>query len=171
MRIEPGDRIRSAVDLFSAQVTLAMQNLPLQVGERHDVVVSDADRANAGRREILDKRRTEPAGADDKHARSFQLQLAGPPTSCSTMCRAYLSISSGFERHGGLSTRERSPNPEPSPRRSSPQKNSPSDVTKEGAPNMPDSLRFLDAGFQRGLDLVGSCAVQEVGRQAQFAEN
>ena len=54
-----------------------MDDLPLQVGERHGVVVDDAERADAGRREILQHRRAEPAGADDQHPRALQLLLAG----------------------------------------------------------------------------------------------
>ena len=53
-----------------------VDDLPLQVGQRHRVVVDDAERADAGGREILQHRRAEPAGADDQHARALQLLLA-----------------------------------------------------------------------------------------------
>ncbi len=53
-----------------------MDDLPLQVGERHRVVVDDAERADTGGGEILDDRRAEAAGAHDQDARALQLLLA-----------------------------------------------------------------------------------------------
>ena len=68
VRIETRDGVLRALDLESADVRRVVNHLPLKVGERHDVVVDDAERADAGRREILQKRRAEPARADDEHA-------------------------------------------------------------------------------------------------------
>ena len=55
-----------------------MNDLPLQIRQRHAVVIDNAERANARRRQILQHRRTEPAGANDKHTGALQLLLAGP---------------------------------------------------------------------------------------------
>ena len=52
-----------------------VDDLALQVADVHDVVVDDPDRPDAGRREVLQHRRTEPAGADDAHARVPQPPL------------------------------------------------------------------------------------------------
>ena len=54
-----------------------MQHLALEVGLVHDVVVDDPEPADAGRGEVERRRRAEPAGADQQHARVEQLQLAG----------------------------------------------------------------------------------------------
>ena len=55
-----------------------MDDLPLQVRQRHAVVIDNAERADARSRQILQHRRAEPAGADDEHAGALQLLLAGP---------------------------------------------------------------------------------------------
>ncbi len=70
--------VRGAVDLRSADRVGFVDHLPLQVGQRDHVVVDDAERADAGGRQILQHRRAEPAGADDQHARALQLLLARP---------------------------------------------------------------------------------------------
>ena len=51
-------------------------HLPLQIRQRHIVVVDDAKRANAGRSKIEQHRRAQAAGADDQHARGLELGLA-----------------------------------------------------------------------------------------------
>ena len=51
-------------------------HLPLQVRQRHRVVVDHAERADAGGGEIQQHRRAEPAGADHQHARGLELGLA-----------------------------------------------------------------------------------------------
>ena len=55
-----------------------MDDLPLQIRQRHCVVVDDADGANAGRRQIKQRRRAEPARADDQHARTLERVLSRP---------------------------------------------------------------------------------------------
>ena len=55
-----------------------MGDLPVQVGELDPVVVDDAERADAGRREIQRERRAEAAGADQQHPGLEQLGLADP---------------------------------------------------------------------------------------------
>jgi len=54
-----------------------VDHLPLQVGQGHDVVVDDAEGADARGREILQQRRAEAAGADDEHPRGGELRLPG----------------------------------------------------------------------------------------------
>ena len=71
-------RVGGALDLEAADVRRAVDHLPLQVRERHGVVVDDADRADPGRREVLDQRRTEPAGADHQHPGRLELRLPRP---------------------------------------------------------------------------------------------
>ena len=50
----------------------AVDDLALQVRLVDDVEVDDADRADAGRGQVQQRRRTEPAGADHQHPRVFQ---------------------------------------------------------------------------------------------------
>ena len=69
MGVEPLDRRGRAVDLGRADVGRAVDHLALQIGQRHRVVVDDAERADAGGREIEQHRRAEAAGADHQHAR------------------------------------------------------------------------------------------------------
>ena len=54
-----------------------MHHLPLQVAQLDAVVVDDGDGADAGRREILQHRRREAAGAHHQHPRIEQTPLAG----------------------------------------------------------------------------------------------
>ena len=55
-----------------------VNDLPLQIRQRHRVIVDDAERADAGRGEIQQYRRAEPAGADDEHARALERGLSRP---------------------------------------------------------------------------------------------
>ena len=54
-----------------------MDDLALQVGEIDDVKVHDTERAHARCRKIERQRRSQAAGSDTQHARSFQLLLPG----------------------------------------------------------------------------------------------
>ena len=56
-----------------------VDHLALQVGGVDDVVVDQADRADAGRGQVERRRRAEPAGAEQQHLRVQQLQLAVDP--------------------------------------------------------------------------------------------
>src|SRR5690606_1305082 len=67
-----------ALDLRRADLRGLVDDLALEVTERHRVVVDDAERADAGCREIQRYRRAKAAGADDQHARSLQFLLALP---------------------------------------------------------------------------------------------
>ena len=78
MRIEPRDRITGAFDLRPADGRRVVNDLALEVGERNRVVIDDPERPYAGRREILDERSAQPAGADDQHPRRLQPLLPGP---------------------------------------------------------------------------------------------
>jgi len=56
-----------------------MGDLPLEIAQVDPVAVEQADRAEAGGGQIQGRRRAEPPDADNQHARSQQLLLAGPP--------------------------------------------------------------------------------------------
>jgi hypothetical protein len=77
MWIQPVDQGRGAVDFADADVGRRVDHLPLQVGERHDVVVDDAERADTGGRKIKQYGRAKAAGADHKNARAPQRRLSG----------------------------------------------------------------------------------------------
>ena len=77
VRIEPRDRGRGAFDLGRADVRRRVDDLALQVRQRHRVVVDDPERADAGSREIKQHRRAEPARADHQHARASERGLSG----------------------------------------------------------------------------------------------
>ena len=66
-----------AVDLAAADIGRGVDDLALQVGQRHDVVIDRAQRADAGRRQIHQNRRAETAGADHQHGSLLQRRLAG----------------------------------------------------------------------------------------------
>ena len=71
-RCQPAGR---RFDLAPSDVGRAVENLPLQVAEVDDVEVDEAERADAGGRQVERRRRTEPAGADADDARLLQLPL------------------------------------------------------------------------------------------------
>ena len=77
MRIERVDFLGGAVDLGPADIRRKVNDLALQVGQRHGVVVDHAERADAGGGEIHQHRRAEPAGADHQHRGGLQRRLAG----------------------------------------------------------------------------------------------
>ena len=76
MRVEGLDGALGAGRLRLADVVRPVDHLPLQVRQRDDVVVDDADRADAGGGEVEDGGRAEAAGADHEHARALQRLLA-----------------------------------------------------------------------------------------------
>ena len=53
------------------------QDLPLQVGQFDPVAVEQAERADAGGRQVQRGRRAEAPGTDHQHARRLQALLAG----------------------------------------------------------------------------------------------
>ena len=55
-----------------------MDDLALQVGQRHVIVIDDAERADAGGGEIKQHRAAEAAGADDQDLGRLEPGLAGP---------------------------------------------------------------------------------------------
>ena len=59
----------------------------MEIGKRHPIVIHHPDRADARRREIEGRGRTEPAGAETQNARRLQLFLPGKPISGSMMWR------------------------------------------------------------------------------------
>ena len=64
-------------DLRLPDVVGLVKDLALQVRAVDDVEVDDADRADAGEREVERDRRAEATGADDEHARFDDLALPG----------------------------------------------------------------------------------------------
>ena len=64
------------LDLRSADVVVVVEDLSLQVAEVDDVVVDEADGADARQRQVERHRRAEPAGADDQHPGCHELALA-----------------------------------------------------------------------------------------------
>jgi hypothetical protein len=56
-----------------------VQELALKVAEVHGVEIHDADRADAGSRQVHRDRRSEAAGADAEHARGLELPLPFQP--------------------------------------------------------------------------------------------
>ena len=83
MRLDPGEGIErrhrggEAVHLAPADAVRAMRHLTLQVGQLDDVVIDQAERADAGGGEIQRQRTAKPAGADHQHTRLAQTRLAG----------------------------------------------------------------------------------------------
>src|SRR6516225_6747577 len=78
VRVEAADRGRRALHLGPADLGRAVDDLALQVRERDRVVVDDAERADPGRGEIEQRRRAQPAGPDDQHARALERLLPRP---------------------------------------------------------------------------------------------
>ena len=77
MRIERVNHFGGAVDLAPSDVGRGVDDLALQVGQRDDVVIDHAERADAGGRQIHQDRRAEAAGADHQHGRLLQRGLPG----------------------------------------------------------------------------------------------
>ena len=77
VRIERIDLPGGAVDLLPADIRRGVNDLTLQIGQRHHVVVDRAQRADAGRGQIHQRRRAETAGADHQHRGFLQRGLAG----------------------------------------------------------------------------------------------
>src|ERR1700732_5176379 len=55
-----------------------MDDLPLQVGERHLIVIDNAQGADAGTCQIKQRRRAQTTGTDDEHARALERRLTRP---------------------------------------------------------------------------------------------
>src|SRR5438552_4068416 len=56
-----------------------MDDLALQIGERHIIAIDDAERADAGRGEVEQDRRTEAARPNDENLGRLELRLARSP--------------------------------------------------------------------------------------------
>ena len=74
--VERLDRTLGRVDLRYADARRRVDDLALEVRDVDHVVVDDAERADARRREVERGRRAEPAGAEQQHLRVEQLALA-----------------------------------------------------------------------------------------------
>ena len=75
--IEGLDRDARRLDLRHADAVVGVQDLALQIREVDDVVVDDAERSDAGRRQVERRRRAEAAGAEQQHFGGEQLCLSG----------------------------------------------------------------------------------------------
>jgi hypothetical protein len=83
-RIDMGEKVIVNIKTFMPTATRrrpdigrGVNDLALQIRQRHDIVIDNAERADAGGGEIKQNRRAEAAGANDQHARGFELGLAG----------------------------------------------------------------------------------------------
>ena len=73
--VKSGDRSARRVNLGLINLRFAVKHLPLQVRQRHDIIVDHADRADTRRRQILDRRTANPASTDQQHMAGKQLRL------------------------------------------------------------------------------------------------
>ena len=62
---------------FGVPISRVENHLALQVRQRHVIIINHAKHADAGGGQIEQHRCAKAAGADDQHARSLQLRLAG----------------------------------------------------------------------------------------------
>src|SRR4051794_38386219 len=74
-RVDLPHRIARGLRLRPADVGLAMNDLPLQVRLVDDIEVDDTERADAGGREVHQRRRAQTARADDKDLRVLESLL------------------------------------------------------------------------------------------------
>ena len=65
--VDRGDGVGERVDLEPAHVGEAVADLAMQVGQLDEVVVDDADGADARTGEVGNERAAEPPGTDDEH--------------------------------------------------------------------------------------------------------
>ena len=78
LRVEPAPARAAALStLRRAELGRGVQHLALQVREADAVVVDDPERADAGRRQVEQRRAAEAARADHQHARGAQPLLPG----------------------------------------------------------------------------------------------
>ena len=76
--LEAADRGRRALHFRPADLGRTVDDLALQVRERDRVIVDDAERPDAGGGQIEQRRRAQPAGADDQHSRALERLLPRP---------------------------------------------------------------------------------------------
>lgn len=76
--IKSGNREANGTYLGLADLRVAIQHLPLQVGQRHDVIVNNANCLNTRRSKILDRRTSNPARADQQDMAVEQFGLTSP---------------------------------------------------------------------------------------------
>ena len=78
IRVDPRHRAARALDLGLIDLSGRVQNLSLEVRQRHRVVIDHAQRADPRCRQIQDRRRTQPPGADHQNPRCLELLLPRP---------------------------------------------------------------------------------------------
>ena len=80
--VDLADRVPRALRLGPADIRLAVDDLALQVGLVDHVELDDPDGAHPGGGQVQQRRRPQPAGADDQHAGVLQpllpVQTRGP---------------------------------------------------------------------------------------------
>ncbi len=79
--LDPGvqgfQRLGTGFHLGAADIGGAKQDLALQVGKAHGIVIDQTDAADARRRQIQRHRASQPAGADHQNTGAADLCLAG----------------------------------------------------------------------------------------------
>ena len=75
------DRLAGRLDLALADPVVGVEDLALEVRQVDDVEVDDADRADAGGREVERRRRAETAGADEQRLAPSSRAWPSAPTS------------------------------------------------------------------------------------------
>jgi hypothetical protein len=65
--VQARDGGASGIDLGRANVGLGVQNLPLEIGQGDNIIINDADRPDARRRQILNGGATNAASTDQQH--------------------------------------------------------------------------------------------------------
>ena len=79
VRIQRRHGLLCGVYLRLAYICVAVQDLPLEIGEIHLIRVRDADGSHTGRCQIHGSGRSEPAGPNDEDLRVQQLLLPSEP--------------------------------------------------------------------------------------------
>ena len=76
VRVQPLERLARRFGLGLADAVVAVEDLALQVGQVHHVVVDDAHGADAGRGQVIGGRRTQAARSHHQHPCVQELRLA-----------------------------------------------------------------------------------------------
>src|SRR5216684_3067300 len=78
-RVEFLDAVPGGLCLRAPHIGLAVDDLPLQVGLVHDIEVDDTQRANPGRSQVQQRRRSKTARSHTQHLGVLQALLPGHP--------------------------------------------------------------------------------------------
>jgi hypothetical protein len=94
----------SASSAFDGRLAVAIDRLALEVAHVDRVVVDQHQRADARAGEVLQRRRADPAEADQRDRGPRQRRLPAPPISGSTMWRAKAVEAVGGKAMAALTT-------------------------------------------------------------------